>query len=77
MVWGPWHWYLYYGTERVLADHYPAMKKYVDFLSAHAAKNDGLQKWGLADWLDVVNTPNLLINTPSHYLFGLFDVFSG
>jgi alpha-L-rhamnosidase len=69
MVWGPWHWYLYYGDEQVLVDHYEAMKKYVDFQSAHAQKNEGLQKWGLADWLDVVRTPNFLINTPAHYQF--------
>ena len=69
MVWGPWHWYLYYGDEQVLADHYEAMKKYIDYLSAQAQKGEGLQKWGLADWLDVARTPNFLINTPAHYLF--------
>jgi alpha-L-rhamnosidase len=69
MVWGPWHWYLYYGDPRILADHYEAMKKYVDFLGKSAEKSGGLQTWGLADWLDVVKTPNAIVNTPAHFLF--------
>jgi hypothetical protein len=67
MVWGPWHWYLYYGDERILKEHYPAMKKYVDFLSRSA--KDGVQDWGLKDWLAVVDTPRPLVNTPAHYLY--------
>jgi alpha-L-rhamnosidase len=66
-VWLPWHWYLYYGDDALLRESYPAMKRYVDFLD-RAAKN-GLQDWGLADWLPVEETPRPLINTPAHFLF--------
>jgi alpha-L-rhamnosidase len=67
VVWLPWHSYLYYGDATLLRESYPAMKRYVDFLD-HVSK-DGLQDWGLADWLPVEETPRPIINTPAHYLY--------
>jgi len=66
-VWLPWEWRLAYGDESLLKESYPAMKRYVDFLAAAAAKDSGLQKWGLLDWLAIEETPIALINTPAHY----------
>lgn len=68
-VWLPWEWRLAYGDESLLKESYPAMKRYVDFLAAEAAKANGLQIWGLTDWLAVEETPIALINTPAHYRF--------
>lgn len=66
-VWLPWHWYLYYGDASLLRESYPAMKRYVDYLGTVA--RDGVQDWGLADWLPVEETPRPLINTPAHFLY--------
>ncbi len=67
VVWLPWHWYLYYGDESLLRESYPAMKRYVDYLGS--VSKDGLQDWGLADWLPVEETPRAIINTPAHFLY--------
>jgi len=65
-VWLPWEWRLAYGDDALLRASYAAMKRYVDFLDREAAQADGLQKWGLGDWLPVEETPVALINTPAH-----------
>jgi alpha-L-rhamnosidase len=70
-VWLPWEWRLAYGDESLLKESYPAMKRYVDFLAAEAAKANGLQTWGLLDWLAIEETPIALINTPAHYHFAM------
>lgn len=66
-VWLPWYWHLYYGDDSLLEESYPAMKRYVDFLQKQAT--DGLQDWGLTDWLPVEETPRPIINTPAAYLY--------
>jgi alpha-L-rhamnosidase len=66
-VWLPWHWYLYYGDDTLLRDSYDAIKRYVDYLGR--VSKDGLQDWGLADWLPVEETPRPIINTPAHFLY--------
>jgi alpha-L-rhamnosidase len=70
-VWLPWEWRLAYGDDSLLKESYPAMKRYVDFLAAEAAKAGGLQTWGLTDWLAIEETPLALINTPAHYHFAM------
>jgi alpha-L-rhamnosidase len=67
IVWLPWHWYMYYGDVSLLKESYPAMKKYVDYLSRIAV--DGTHDWGLHDWQPVEETPRVLINTPAYYLY--------
>ncbi len=81
LVWVPWHWYQYYGDSSLLKASYPAMKRYVDFLGRAAANPgdnmvpagkitaDGLQDWGLADWLPIEETHRPIINTPAYYLY--------
>ena len=66
-VWLPWEWYQYYGDDTLLREAYPAMKRYVDYLDTVA--KDGLQQWGLGDWLPIEETPAALINTPAHVQF--------
>jgi alpha-L-rhamnosidase len=67
VVWLPWEYYIYYGDDTLLRDGYPAMKRYVDFLGK--AGKEGLQYWGLLDWLPVEETPQAIINTSAYYLY--------
>jgi len=67
VVWGPWYWYQAYGDRRILLDSYPAMKRYVDFLTTQG--KDGMQDWGLADWLAIEDTHRMVNNTPAYYLY--------
>jgi alpha-L-rhamnosidase len=50
IVFAPWKIYQNYGDRRVIAEGYPAMKRYVDYLSSTAKGN--VISWGLGDWLD-------------------------
>ncbi len=48
----PWELYQQYGDLGVLQEHYPAMKKYVDFLAAKQHPESGILNEGpLGDWL--------------------------
>lgn len=67
VVWTPWNLYQYYGNLSFLKDSYPAMKRYVDFLTS--STNDGLQDWGLSDWCPIEETPRRMINTPVYYYY--------
>ncbi|MBI5831056.1 MAG: alpha-L-rhamnosidase N-terminal domain-containing protein [Armatimonadetes bacterium] len=66
-VWLPWQWYLLRGDRSLLETSYPAMARYVDYLTRVATPAG--QDWGLLDWLPVEETPRPIINTPAHYLF--------
>jgi len=66
-IWMPWQYRLYTGDDRLIRTHYPAMKRYLEFLQTTAEQSGGLQDWGLLDWLPVEETPRELINTPAHY----------
>lgn len=46
----PWKLYVCYGDRAALAQAYPHMKAYVDYLSSTA--RDNIVSWGLGDWLD-------------------------
>ena len=67
VVWLPWNLYQYYGDESFLKESYPAMKRYVDYLSSMS--KDGLQDWGLSDWCPIEETPRRIINTPAWYYY--------
>ena len=47
----PWEIYRRYGDDSVLRRHYPAMKRYVDYLTSRA--NNHIVAYGLGDWLDL------------------------
>ena len=68
-IWMPWQYRLYTGDDRLIRTHYPAMKRYLEFLQKMAEQSGGLQDWGLLDWYPVEETPRELINTPAQYEF--------
>ena len=47
----PWYIYLFYGDNRLLADCYDNIMRYVDRVTETAP--DGLTRWGLGDWIPV------------------------
>uniref|UniRef100_UPI0025EB7CDB alpha-L-rhamnosidase n=1 Tax=uncultured Caulobacter sp. TaxID=158749 RepID=UPI0025EB7CDB len=51
VVLAPWAAYRAYGDAKVLADGYPAMRAYVDYLARRA--QDHIVDFGLGDWYDV------------------------
>lgn len=58
ILWGsagiimPWESYLQYNDKTILEENYPAMSKYVDYLSGAVNKDTGmLNEFGLGDWL--------------------------
>jgi hypothetical protein len=47
----PWYVYQWYGDRRLLDEYYPAMQRYLDYLSSRA---DGhIVAYGLGDWFDI------------------------
>ncbi len=46
----PWQAYRWYGDRRFLTENYASMKRFVDWIDAHA--KDGLAPAGLGDWYD-------------------------
>ncbi len=62
----PWKTYVYTGDREILQKYYPAMKKYIEFLSKTA--EDYIVHWGLGDWVPVrAKTPAQLITTAYYY----------
>ncbi|VAW22571.1 Alfa-L-rhamnosidase [hydrothermal vent metagenome] len=62
----PWNLYLYEGDRRIIANAYPSIKKYLEFLSTKSEK--GIVKWGLGDWCPArAKTPAELTSTAYYY----------
>lgn len=61
----PWNLYLFYGDTTALARCYPAMKRYVDQLTARSP--DGLCPWGLGDWVPVKSVTPVLFTSTAYY----------
>ena len=70
----PWQLYRWYGDRRVLAERYPTMKRYVDYLGSRAEGH--IVSHGLGDWADFVKgggvgasqlTPTSLTATAIYY----------
>ncbi len=73
----PFQYYEQYGDSTVITRNYPAMRRYVDYLTSRS--KDGIVSHGLGDWYDVVkggksgfchNTPIPLVAT-AHYIYDL------
>ncbi|MBL7972960.1 MAG: family 78 glycoside hydrolase catalytic domain, partial [Prolixibacteraceae bacterium] len=79
----PWWLYVYYGNKDVLADFYPVMKQWTDYVSTLASDTARTNKYGrqtkyivyqgLGDWCppggnDEINTPVEFTSTAFHYL---------
>lgn len=47
----PWYVYLWYGDDRLIRTYYPAMQRYLDYLSSKAENN--IVSYGLGDWFDI------------------------
>lgn len=47
----PWQAYKWYGDISLIKDHYPAMKRFIDYLSSRADNN--IVAYGLGDWYDI------------------------
>lgn len=54
----PWQLYQWYGDRRVLADSYPTMKRYVDYLTSRAQNH--IVAHGLGDWGDFPNVKDAM-----------------
>lgn len=70
IVYLPWKLYNYFADQRILEMSYPAMKKYVDYLTSIADSN--IVKWGLGDWMEPGSvrpkkTPVQLTSTIAYY----------
>lgn len=63
----PWMLYIYQGDTRVLETTYPAMTKYVDYMTSRS--KDGIVSHGLGDWVPVeTKTPVEVTSTGYYYL---------
>lgn len=47
----PWYIYQWYGDSRLIAEYYPDMQRYIDYLSSQA--KDHIVAYGLGDWFDI------------------------
>lgn len=47
----PWYAYLWYGDRSLIEQHYPAMKRYIEYLGSRA--DDNIVAYGLGDWFDI------------------------
>ncbi len=67
----PWNLYLYYGDTQVMAEHYPLMKRWLNFVSGLA--KDHIVYEGYGDWCppgsrdDAISNPVEITSTAFHY----------
>lgn len=47
----PWYIYQWYGDKRLIIEHYPAMKRYLNYLTSRA--DNHIVAYGLGDWFDI------------------------
>ena len=73
IVYQPWKIYEFFGDRQILEMSYPAMKRYVDFLTS--ISNNYILSWGLGDWLEPralnrpVKTPVPLTSTVAFFYY--------
>lgn len=61
----PWSIYQYYGDDKILADNYDNMKRYVDHITDISPS--GLTQWGLGDWVPVSTKPEVEFTSSVYY----------
>lgn len=49
----PWYHYEWTGSDELFRDHFPAMQRYIDYLSRRARRSGYLLEYGLGDWYDL------------------------
>jgi alpha-L-rhamnosidase len=57
-----WYMYVYYGDNRILAQHYEGIKAWADYLTSRA-KDGVVSYYSYADWVSVAKTPGDLVST--------------
>ncbi|MBN1352742.1 family 78 glycoside hydrolase catalytic domain [candidate division KSB1 bacterium] len=62
----PWVVYQHYGDTRIIAENYPAMAAWVDYMKAHS-KNYLYERDGYGDWVAVVPSPKLPLSAAYYY----------
>ena len=67
-----WETYLQYGNIELLREHYPAMKRYVDFLETRQNEDGILDEGPLGDWLSPENSKN--DNTAMWNAYQVYDL---
>lgn len=61
----PWNIYLFYGDEKLLADSYEPMKRYVEHIDE--LYPTGLTTWGLGDWVPVKSKSPVELTSSVYY----------
>ncbi|RYE06660.1 MAG: alpha-rhamnosidase, partial [Sphingobacteriaceae bacterium] len=61
----PWNIYLFYGDQKLLADCYDNIKRYVDHITEISP--DGLTTWGLGDWVPVKSVSPVELTSTCYY----------
>lgn len=61
----PWNIYLFYGDDKLLADNYENIKRYVDYVDRNSP--DHLTSWGRGDWVPVKSRSNLELTSSVYY----------
>lgn len=67
-----WETYQQYGNTELLREHYPAMKRYVDFLESQQNEDGILDEGPLGDWLSPENSKN--DNTAMWNAYQVYDL---
>lgn len=49
----PWYHYLWTGSDELFRQHFPAMMRYIDYLTRRAEANGYILSYGLGDWYDL------------------------
>ncbi len=61
----PWMLYVYQGNMRILEEAYPAMARYVDYITSRA--KDGIASHGLGDWIPVKSKTPVDVTSTGYY----------
>jgi alpha-L-rhamnosidase len=61
----PWNIYMFYGDQKLLADCYENIRKYVDHIDERYPS--GLTSWGLGDWVPVKSTSPVELTSTCYY----------
>lgn len=61
----PWNIYLFYGDQKLLADCYDNIRRYVDHIDE--TYPSGLTTWGLGDWVPVKSTTPVELTSTCYY----------
>ena len=61
----PWNIYLFYGDDRLLAESYENIKRYVDYVDRNSPSH--LTSWGRGDWVPVKSRSNLELTSSVYF----------